>query len=171
MIRVIDIEVSNARLCQCRGTVNGHHFGRSGGVFQRLLAVSVQVVHHTLQNGVELCRTGCCLLAVGPFALYCSCRLGSVTVLLFAVARIIFWLLLPWYPLLRSLAFVTGGFLFPHSKWEDSDCRAGFWQCSAWGFSYLAVISFSYWENRNVSFRWSVRQGDLQQSQSWKLFF
>lgn len=69
MIRVIYVEVSDAGLCQCRGTVEGHqHFGRSGGIFQRALAASVQVVHRTLQNGVELCRTGCCLLAVGALA-------------------------------------------------------------------------------------------------------
>lgn len=51
-----------------------------------------------------------------------------------------------------------------------SDCRAGFWQCSDWRFSYLFIISFSYCESRNASFSWSVRQKDLQQSQSWKLF-
>lgn len=54
---------SNAGLCQCRGTVKSHpDFYRSGGVFQDttflVLAVSVQMVHHTLQMGLSYAEKG-----------------------------------------------------------------------------------------------------------------
>lgn len=149
MIRVIYIEVRNAGLCQCRETVKGHqYFGRSGGVFQRVLAVSVQAVHQ-LHKEAELRRTGCCLPAAehlhcGPMpagwaaslSLWC-CTHNDFTMTLSTEKHCFCY---RWF----SLPVLQMGGL----------CRAGFWLCSAWGFFCLSMISSSYWESRNAFFGW-----------------
>lgn len=51
MITVIYVEISEAGLCQCRGTVKGHcYFGKS------VTGVLMQVILCTVPNGAECCR-------------------------------------------------------------------------------------------------------------------